>query len=423
MEKADVSNTNGTWYNYTSQIWANAVTVTSTTRTTYNSAAVGTSISMSDILGMWVWIPRFEFMTTNLGTSYAGGTQSLPGGISIKFISGTNTTADTNYMIHPVFRNGSTSYTLPNSSTASNYSQGGWDKEITGFWIGKFETGYATNFSASHTAESSNILIKPDVYSMYYQTVSSEYTTAQNVQNDHGIGSTMETHMTKNDEWGAVAYLTQSEYGKYGNTNYTGANKEVYANNSGDTTNYYYTTGRSNGTYGSTSAAMTNYGTYEYNNCPATNYLHTSCTETVRNTNATLGTGASTTGNIYGVYDMVGGVYEFLMLNYNGNLGSSGFSSLPSQKYYNKFTSTSLSSLCNGTQCYGQALSNDMGTGSVSGAYMWYNDIITLPSFLYYWGIRGCNSNGVNNTNTGILCLGNSNGGAFVAIGFRVTIT
>jgi hypothetical protein len=132
---------------------------------TYNSAAVGTQIPMTDIMGMWVWIPRYEYMTTNLGTSYAGGTQALPGGISIKFISGTSTTSDTNYLIHPAFRNG-TVYKY-----SANYDLGGWDKELTGFWMGKFETGYATN-NTTNANTSSNILVKPDVYSMRYQTVS-----------------------------------------------------------------------------------------------------------------------------------------------------------------------------------------------------------------------------------------------------------
>lgn len=38
-------------------------------------------------------------------------------------------------------------------------------------------------------------------------------------------------HMSKNSEWGAVAYLSQSRYGKYGNSNYEGENKEVAINN------------------------------------------------------------------------------------------------------------------------------------------------------------------------------------------------
>ena len=62
--KADSTKRN--WYDYNTQMWANAVTVTSSTRTTYNSATVGTSIPMDDIMGMWVWIPRYEYLTTNL---------------------------------------------------------------------------------------------------------------------------------------------------------------------------------------------------------------------------------------------------------------------------------------------------------------------------------------------------------------------
>jgi hypothetical protein len=376
-KKADSNNKNATykWYDYNAQMWANAVTVTSATRSTYNSAAVGTQIPMTDIMGMWVWIPRYEYMTTNLGTSYAGGTQALPGGISIKFISGTSTTSDTNYLIHPAFRNG-TVYKY-----SANYDLGGWDKELTGFWMGKFETGYATNFTATHNAETSSILVKPDVYSMRYQTVSSEYTTAANIQSDHGIGSTVETHMLKNDEWGAVAYLSQSAYGKYGNSDYTGANKEIYVNNAYYNTGPIYTTGRSNGVYGGgTGSAYSQYGTYEYNNCPASGYTHTACTESTRNANTTKGTGASTTGNIYGVYDMSGGAYEYVMANLSGTISSSGFSSMPAQKYWNKYTSTTLASACNGSPCYGQAITETSN---------WYNDYMYFVTSTYPWAYRG----------------------------------
>ena len=38
--------------------------------------------------------------------------------------------------------------------------------------------------------------------------------------------------MSKNSEWGAVAYLSKSIYGKQGNLNYIGSNKEIYQNKS-----------------------------------------------------------------------------------------------------------------------------------------------------------------------------------------------
>src|SRR5574344_1015574 len=418
-EKADVNNENTTyqWYNYKSQMWANAVTVTSATRSTYTSAAVGTQIPMSDILGMWVWIPRYEYMTTNLGTNYAGGTKALPGGITIKFISGTSTTNDTNYLIHPAFRNG-TVYKY-----SADYDLGGWDKELTGFWMGKFETGYATN-NTTNAAISSNILVKPDVYSMRSQNVSNEYTTVANIQSDHGIGSTVETHMSKNDEWGAVAYLSQSAYGKYGNTSYTGANKEIYVNNAYYYSTYaYYTTGRSNGIYGGgTGSGSSQYGTYEYNNCPASGYAHTTCTETVRNTNTTKGTGASTTGNIYGVYDMSGGAYEYVMANYAGTISSSGFSSMPAQKYWNKYTSETLSSACNGSPCYGQAIT-ETGTGSNNGNYQWYNDGMFFVESSIPWAIRGDYASDASSTSTGVFLFSYDNGGANPVYGVRASIS
>src|SRR5574344_713730 len=409
-KKADVNNENSTyqWYNYKSQMWANAVTVTSTTRSTYTSAAVGTQIPMSDILGMWVWIPRYEYMTTNLGTNYAGGTKALPGGITIKFISGTSTTNDTNYLIHPAFRNG-TVYKY-----SADYDLGGWDKELTGFWMGKFETGYATN-NTTNAAISSNILVKPDVYSMRSQNVSNEYTTVANIQSDHGIGSTVETHMSKNDEWGAVAYLSQSAYGKYGNTSYTGANKEVYVNNAVDSSGPIYTTGRSNGTYaGGTGSGTVQYGTYEYNNCPASAYTHTACTETVRNTNTTKGTGASTTGNIYGVYDMSGGAWEYVMANYAGTIRSSGFSSMPAQKYWNKYTSTTQASACNGSSCYGQAITETSG---------WYNDGMIFVSSTSPWAYHGNVADDASYTFAGVFNFYVNDGGALNYSGVRASIS
>ena len=100
--KAD---TDGEWYNYQKQKWANAVTVTEKNRDTYRNAEAGIVISMDDINTMWVWIPRYEYMYTNLGDKYAGGTQAQPGEIKINFLSGTSTTSsdETNYKIHPAF--------------------------------------------------------------------------------------------------------------------------------------------------------------------------------------------------------------------------------------------------------------------------------------------------------------------------------
>jgi hypothetical protein len=86
-------------------------------------------------------------------------------------------------------------------------------------------------------------------------------------------GNNLDTHLIKNSEWGAVAYLTQSTYGK---------NAEVWINN--DST---YTTGCA----GTGVSVAPNAGCQNVYNIGD-------------------GTKASTTGTIYGIYDMSGGAWE-----------------------------------------------------------------------------------------------------------------
>ncbi len=134
------------------------------------------------------------------------------------------------------------------------------------------------------------------------------YMNGSNGETIFGLnGTTYDTHMMKNTEWGAVAYLSQSKYGKYGNLDYSGVNKEIAINASN------LMTGMGSGT-----DSVTN--TYETPN----------------------GQAASTTGNIYGIYDMSGGSPEEVMANMvdsSGNFNSQGasFSSVPEAKYYNSY--------------------------------------------------------------------------------------
>jgi len=123
-------------------------------------------------------------------------------------------------------------------------------------------------------------------------------------------------------EWGAVAYLTYSKYGKLSNSTYSEQERLVFNNNSlgvGETFNNL-TTGCSSG---ASSAYAASSCKYQYD----VDYY---------------GTGASTTGTIYGVYDMVGGAWDCVMgivSNYpiKDNLG--GYNGkLPANKRYYSFT-------------------------------------------------------------------------------------
>ena len=102
----------------------------------------------------------------------------------------------------------------------------------------------------------------------------------------------------KNSEWGAVAYLTESKYGRNGT--------EVTINNNGTTC---YTGGGSGAAY-------------------------------VSNTNQ------SSTGNIYGIYDLSGNAYEYVAGYYSGGSLSNGnsFANGTSDAYSTAYSGTTASS-------------------------------------------------------------------------------
>ncbi len=247
--KAD---TNAGWYNYTDKIWANAVMVKndaskeslcSRSRTDYIEAMPFTPIMEEDILAYYVWIPRYKYKLFNV--SYSGGTS--PSLIDVVFENKTASTgiakcttseigvetcqnkANGNYYTHPAFTFG--------------------NQELTGIWVGKFET----------TGNDITPTIKPNEISLRNQNVSTQFITSQKF-NSASYLTNIETnqadaHMMKNIEWGAVAYLKQSKYG-------LGITDIAMNNSSG------FYTGRSSGDPSKTDYSSE--GTYKYNE-PKTN--------------------------------------------------------------------------------------------------------------------------------------------------------
>ena len=348
--KADKSNVNNDWYNYDELKWANVVTVSSGTRDNYLNAEVGTTINMDDIETMWVWIPRYSYsIGSEDGTNYYGKqgtfltstpTQALPGEIDIKFISKTRKDRGTaKYKVSEGIEENS--WYTPDAFTFG-------EEELSGIWVGKFETSSSNpslEYGGGNTTDL-DVMIKPNVTSWRNINVSNAFTVSQKMNdegNRYGFSETIDTHMMKSSEWGIVVYLSQSKYGKLGNKDFNGENKEVYQNKSNQ-----FITGCS---YGSPSNGNTDYGCqYQYNV-------------------ETPGTGASTTGNIYGVYDMSGGAWEYVMGNYNDVVGESGFTSMPESKYYDKYTSDNFNNACNGNECLSHGLSETAG---------WYNDYYNM---------------------------------------------
>ena len=256
------------WYSYTTteKKWANVVINGTFTSGILNEDATG--------YAMFVWIPRYAYKIeyladdgqTVIGYSDSRGIVDTNGNVQEGTQKQGAVSVGDNYVVHPAF-----SYFEDN-------------RAISGIWVAKFEASHTGCTTDESTGRNSNtnltLQVKPGVTSWRALLIGNAFTVCQN------YNTTLNSHMMKNSEWGAVAYLTQSEYGK---------NEEVWINNSSS-----YITGSA----GSSASAGQDVGiTNDY----ASNQ----------------GQEASTTGNIYGIYDMSGGALEFVsayLNNGNGNL-------------------------------------------------------------------------------------------------------
>ena len=186
-------------------------------------------VTIDGVDSYFVWIPRYAYKITynNPENKSEGGT------IDVKFLVGTSdnyydengklqkaqravigqedTTSD--YYVHPAFTN--------------NVDLGGWDSELTGIWIGKYETSLVDTSNKENITnvvtndegtgnillsevENRAIAVQDGMSSWRCCTIGNMYTNAKS------YAENLNSHMLKNSEWGAVAYLTHSQYGRNG---------------------------------------------------------------------------------------------------------------------------------------------------------------------------------------------------------------
>ena len=370
---AVVADTHAKWYDYSNHEWANAVLVNcadSEIKSKYFdsnnkvlASAVGKTISIDEIMQMYVYIPRYKYQLFN-----AEDGTSNPQAINITFESKTTakSTGSRNgeWLTHPAFTFG--------------------DKELAGIWVGKFET--------SNTAELPKIV--PNVSSLRSMTVSAQFNTSRlmttTLASTYGTSTNDDSHMMKNMEWGAVAYLTNSIYGRYTNASTCIASGcEVWINN-----NSSYTTG----------CAGSSVSAGQASTCNAWN--------------TATGVNASTTGNIYGIYDMSGGAWEYVMGNYNDTISGAGFSSMPEAKYYDKYTGTD--SEDDFTKYHlGDATKETLKAKS-TGQNAWYQDYSYSVYSSDPWVLRG--GFYYDSTYAGVFHFNDSLGGSNSHDSFRVVL-
>ena len=306
-------------------------------------------VTVNEIDSYFVWIPRYAYKITyytNSDKTATSGTPTEYGTIDIKFLKGTsNIAADgtvckyasenptaSDYIIHPAFTADA------NYGGGFGEDKGTNDNGIAGIWVGKYETARSDTQGATQGSANS-LKVQPGVTSYRNETIGNMYTYALAYNTD------LKSHMLKNSEWGAVAYLTESKYGRNGT--------EVTINNNGTT---YYTGG------GAERAYITNVN-------------------------------QSSTGNVYGIYDLSGNAHEYVATGYS-NQSSIGTTS-GSNEYGTVYTTESAST----GYKYGDATYETSGWHADSadfvssnrpffgrGGYYNYGDFAGV--FYYYSGSR-----------------------------------
>ena len=383
------------WYNYENKEWANVVLGDAT----FN--ADGT-LDESKAYTQLVWIPRFAY---KIETQYHTG-GSGAGNIDVVFIDANNQNKNktTTY---------GTTYTGGTAGGASNeyvvhpaFDYGG--TKLTGFWMGKFESSH-TGCTTDKTTGTSNtnttdltMMVKAGVTSWRSIRITNMFDVCLNMNkagNVYGLNtsdSVVDPHMTKNTEWGAVAYLSKSKYGKQ--------TEEVFINNSSD-----YITGNAGGTANASSASG------------VTNAYNT-----------TNGQKASTTGNVYGVYDMSGGAWEYTAAyvenSYITDTTKDQYTYGKSvvdgaAKYKDVYSIGTDGDSYTGNYAaasgkYGDAVYETSSTGD--GTDSWYSDCSYFPDTDYPFFIRGGNYN--DKSDAGVFYFNNDNGNDNNDIGFRVVV-
>ena len=449
------------WYSYTEEDkkWANVMLCDGK----YDeSTEVGTEVAEKDLGSMFVWIPRYAYKITE-------GYHKSSGALDVKFVAGTSyaysdsegnikeakngneegvitDTGYTDYVVHPAFTDG---------NKYNSFDNGEWRQEIEGIWVAKFDAGIkTTGDDTSEKVSSSNTandlyypIFKGRKFGYNYVTVSQCYDISQSLDdngNPYGLNSLSNSHLMKNSEWGVVAYLSISKYGysegssskekaknnvSIADYNNVSASPVTNPNNTGKITaitGYSATSGKAGqnvmaytGESSLTDAVVGTNGTsYAWNNCNSSS-------------DEGNGTISSTTGNIYGVYDMGGGLAEYIATYVNSgstNLATyggsfvNGISNYLSTAYpYNPVTTDykDFNSGYNGTgwnEIFGDAIwETSSGTGDGKA---WFGQTLEEdgsseePFFPRggYWNPTG---------RVGLCGLDDINGSAYYSCGFR----
>ena len=296
------------WYNYDDKKeWANVMLSDGTYKA--DTVSIGQTVAERDLGSMYVWIPRYAYKIAgekNIEVTFLkGNTNEGSDGVIYTTDESTDTTKTA--IVHPAFNLGGT--------------------ELNGFWVAKFEAsgtnkdGNAVGNASSSSSEQqyapdSTTIAKslPNKISWRHISIGESEKRSMDIattsKSSFGLTSGANTHLIKNSEWGAVAYLCYSECGSVPMTNGAGTlNSSPW---------YYYNLYTGQGPKSDSDEGM-----YSY--------------DVIHNYSTSNGVLSSTTRNVTGVYDMAGGAWERVagyLDNSNENLNEYGKTNDETVKYF-----------------------------------------------------------------------------------------
>ncbi len=410
---SDTIATDTTWYSYVDTTYSGNVSQWANARTADGS--------------QWVWIPRYaykivrgyhsdnagiievKFLEGNTNKFLDGTGEAISNPDQITYTNGTQN----EWLVHPVFTN--------------NINNGGWDSELTGIWVAKYEAGFeeigtAIDSNVSYSGDCNTYLststfggaknyygvvtsgttkikypsFKANRYSYSAINIGSAYSISKALSdagNPYGIAQTSYPHLMKTTEYGAVSYLSYSKYGRnkqkttLNSTNANISDKAVHAVTAGG-----------NGT----NAKATNEQTAILNNKLQ-----------------------SSTGNVYGIYDLVGGVWEeqaSYISDYGNSLNTYGANLLndggqATSTKYKLVYSNGYSNKIKGDGTYEISGASTTDTDSTNS---WFKNYSVFPSnaypLFYFSGMFS------SNTSAGIFAFHHDTGLSSYGTGFRVAL-
>ena len=295
------------WYSYdNTKKWANIML--SDGKYKEGKVVEGQIVKEEELGSMYVWIPRYAYRIVgekNIEVNFLkGNTNQDKDGK--EYTEDERTDTKTTPIVHPAFR-----------------LAGG---QLSGIWVSKFEAsgtnkdgnavgnGNSSSNSQQYAPDETTIAKSlPNKISWRYITIGESQKRSMDIagsqKEKYGLNYA-NSHLIKNNEWGAVAYLCYSQYGNVPKINGAGSLVE-------NSHWYDYYTGQ-----GPASASSEGW----YNK-----------TDDTHNYNTSNGMLASTTGNITGIYDMNGGCWERVagyLDNGNWSLNGYGQSADGSIKYF-----------------------------------------------------------------------------------------